>query len=138
MLLPNSDQKTKMTTLIRWRTFTLAAATAWETLGADATANMRAVVAAVTDETRRNSEIVGDERKPTVGDIGVNESAAWDFSCSIELQQSSRIDVSRNDDIFKEGAAVGEQLSVRKNDTKCSQNCKIALMMLLLSTLKSF
>jgi|LauGreDrversion4_2_1035121.scaffolds.fasta_scaffold526652_1 hypothetical protein len=65
-----------MTTLIRWRTFTLAAATAWETLGADATANMRAVVAAVTHETRRNSEMVGDETKPTVGDIGVNESAA--------------------------------------------------------------
>ena len=115
-----------MTTLIRWRMFTLAAATAWETMGADAPANMRAVVAAVTHETRRNSEMVGDETKPTVGDIAVNESAAWDFSCSIELQQSSRIDVSRNDDIFKEGAAVGEQLSVRKNDAKFSQNCKIA------------
>ncbi len=91
-------------------------------LGGEATANMRAVVAAVTHATRRNWEIVGDKTKPIDGDIEANEAAAWHLSFSIELQQSSRIEVSRNDDILKEGTAVGEQLSERKTDAKCSQN----------------
>ena len=45
-------------------------------LGGEATANMRAVVAAVTHATRRNWEIVGDKTKPIDGDIEANEAAA--------------------------------------------------------------
>ena len=52
----------------------------------------------------------------------VNDSAACVLSCSIELQQSSRIDIKRKDDNLNDGLAVGELESERNKDETCTQN----------------
>jgi hypothetical protein len=85
---------------------------------------MRADVAAVAQDRRRNCDIAGDAACPDEDDDDdVNEAKVWILSISMELQQSSRIEVRRCDDNLNNWFAVGEVNSDRKNDETCSQNC---------------
>ena len=89
----------------------------------EATATMRTDVAAVAQDRRRNWDIEGESMWASEDDfVNVNESAACILSCSMEPQQSSRIDINREDDNLNDGLAVGELESERNNDETCTQN----------------
>jgi hypothetical protein len=91
--------------------------------GGDAIANMRADVAAAAQVRRRYCEIDGDDdRDDDDDDAKMNKAAACVLSCSMELQQSSRIEIMRDDDSCNDGLTIVEHVSDRKNDEICTQN----------------
>ena len=80
---------------------------------------------AVLHATRTNCEIAGeDDLTSDDGVLNEKDAATILLSCSSEPQQSSRINFKRDDDNLREAEAVGEQVSDRNSDEKCSQNCR--------------
>ena len=64
--------------------------------------------------------VEGDDVDGDAGDA--KQSCACVMSWRMERQQSSRIEVKRDDDNLRGGLAVGEDDSERKNEERCSQN----------------
>jgi hypothetical protein len=101
----------------------LVAATAWGMRGGDAIANMRADVAAAAQVRRRYCEIAGDDDMDNDDDdANMNKAAACVLSSSMELEQSSRIEIMSDDDSCNDGQTIVEHVSDLKNDETSTQS----------------